>query len=221
MAKHSRTNGDEQLRSAEPSRHSAEALALNEAYQADMAAELERLLGKDKEKFVHGDIGFPPYWKPNIAKGFRGIVLFRDVRNPKFHRYQLQNTGPDFDCRTGPARDGEVVTVRTGQVFTISAWKALPLEKYFGLEVVVMARGKREGMPATEESDGPRDMWEWNLLLREEDQRRLESEDKEDLAFLREKMREARAIATKSLAEHIVLDQKMSSVVPKTEGARA
>lgn len=200
MARHTKTNGDENLLNRQQL-HSAEVLAQNEAYQSDMEAEQKRLFGEDSEEFVKGDIGFPPYWKPNIAKGWRGIILARDIRNPKFQRFQIENTGPAFDCWTGPARDGVLVTVETGQVFSISAWRALPLDKYFGLEVVVIATGKREGMAPNEESDGqPRDMWEWSLWTKKENQRLLASQTKEDLQFLVAQQREARRKMLVSMA---------------------
>ena len=199
MAKHTRTNGDENLIGRNI--HSPEVLAQNTVYQEDMDAELKRLFGEEAEEFVKGDIGFPPYWKPNIAKGFRGIILARDIRNPQFQRYQVENTGPAFDCRSGPARDGVLMTVETGQIFSISAWRALPLDKYFGLEVVVVAVGKDEGLPPNDESNGqPRDMWRWSLWTKKENQRLLASQTKEDLQFLVAQQREARRKMLVSMA---------------------
>lgn len=201
VTKHSKTNGDENLANREGT-HSAAALQGNTVYQENMAAELARLFDGDETDFVKGDIGFPAYWKPDINKGWRGIVLSRDIRDPDFHRFLIENTGPDFDGRTGPARDGELKPIAKGQTFSISCHKALPLEKYYGLEVVVIATGKRTGMPGNEASDNkPRDMWEWELHTTKENQRLVRSHDPADLKILAGLQAEARRKTLLALAE--------------------
>lgn len=194
-SKHTRSNGDSQIAAAQ--RNSSTALAGNEVYQQDLAAEIAKLT----DGLVKGDIGFPPYWRPKIAKGFRGIVLYRDERANNFPRYHLENTGPTLDCLSGPAAESEVIEVPRGSVFTISAWAALPLDQYIGVEVAIIATGKREGMPATDESEGkPRDMWEWTLYVSEENKRMIASQRTEDLQFLSQAVRDGRRKALVAIA---------------------
>src|SRR6476659_267227 len=81
--KHSKTDGDKKLAARNAGSQTTEALAENEAYTADMAQLMAALV---PENFVETDIGFPPYWKPEINTGFRGVVLMRDDINPDFIR---------------------------------------------------------------------------------------------------------------------------------------
>jgi len=163
-----------------------EALADNPAYQTDMAATMAAVV---PEGYVEEQVTFPPYWKPDVAKGWRGTVIARDEREVKFPRYIIESA-ITIDCRTGKVTDGEIVTVTPGMNFSISAYKALPLDRYFGLEVAVICTALRTGMAPTEESEGmPRDMWVWKMLVHPDVKKLLDSRKKEDMAFLREAQR--------------------------------
>jgi hypothetical protein len=74
--------------------------------------------------------------------------------------------------------------------FSISAYKALPLDRYFGLEVAVICTALRTGLPPTEDSEGmPRDMWVWKMMVSPQVKELLVSRRKEDMAFLKEAQR--------------------------------
>lgn len=163
-----------------------EALNENPAYQQDMAATMQAIV---PEGYVEEQVTFPPYWKPDVAKGWRGIVIARDEREVKFPRYIIESA-VTIDCRTGKVNDGEIVTVTPGMNFSISAYKALPLDRYFGLEVAVICTALRTGLPGTEESEGmPRDMWVWKMMVSPQVKELLVSRRKEDMAFLKEAQR--------------------------------
>lgn len=179
MAKHQKTDGDETLAQRNGGSQTEEALAENLTYGEDMQA-LAAELGVTKD-MVKADIGFPPYWKADMAKGFRGIILMRDERDPEFVRYHIENTGPRaLDCQQGSVDDGVVESVAPGSIFTCSAYGALPLDRFFGFEVVVMVTGSRK-LPGNKRSNGvPRDMWEFKVLVKPEIDALLKSRRAED-----------------------------------------
>ncbi len=163
-----------------------EALSENPAYQADMAATISAVVPDD---YVEEQVTFPPYWKPDVAKGWRGVVIARDEREMNFPRYIIESS-LTLDCRTGKVNDGEIVTVHPGMNFSISAYKALPLDRYFGLEVAVICTAQRTGLPPNENSEGmPRDMWVWKMMVSPQVKELLVSRRKEDMAFLKEAQR--------------------------------
>lgn len=169
----------------------------NPAYQEDLAATMAAVV---PEGYVEEQVTFPPYWKPDVAKGWRGIVIARDERDVKFPRYIIESM-VTIDCRTGKVTDGEIVTVTPGMNFSISAYKALPLDRYFGLEVAVICKELRSGLPPTEESDGmPRDMWVWQMFVSPEVKALLTSRRKEDMAYLKEAQRLAQRKHLEELA---------------------
>lgn len=181
--KHTRSNGDEALAARNEGAQTSEALADNPAYQEDMAA-LDAELGVTSD-LVKADIGFPPYWKADVGKGFRGVILMRDERDPDFVRYHIENTGPRaLDCQQGPVNDGVVESVEPGSIFTCSAYGALPLDRFFGLEVVVKVKGQRKLPGNTKSKNVPRDMFEFEVLVTKEVQALLKSKRAEDAKHL-------------------------------------
>lgn len=209
VAKHTKTDGDQALAERSANERAAELsvgadLEGNPAYQSDIAALLSDLAVP--QGYVETDIGFPPYWKADIARGFRGVILMRDERDPNFVRYHIENTGPKaLECQKGPVDDGVVSDVKTGQIFTISAFGGLPLDRFFGLEVVVICTGSRK-LPGNEKSKNvPRDLWEWKVLVAEDVEELLRSKRKEDMAHLRQIQAEAKR---KALAEVATINAK-------------
>lgn len=135
--------------------------------------------------YVEEQISFPPYWKPELGMGWRGTVLYRDERDPTFHRYIIESSIA-MDCRSGPVDDGVIITIEPGMNFSIGCYAALPLERFFGLEVAVIAVGSRK-LPPNEASEGkPRDLWEFRTLVSPDVKQLLASRRKEDLAYLKE-----------------------------------
>lgn len=151
------------------------------------------------EGWVEEAVGFPPYWKPDLGKSFRGVVLMRDERDPNFVRYHIEAREP-VDCQRGPADDGVVETVGTGEIFTTSAFAALPLDRFFGFEVFVLVKGSRR-LPGNESSNNmPRDLWEFKVLVSPETKKLLDSQRKENIAYLKE----LRATANRKAMENMM-----------------
>lgn len=168
----------------------------NPAYQADLDATLAALV---PEGWVQDQVSFPPYWKPDLAKGFRGTVIARDERDGSFPRYIIESS-LTVDCQQGPVNDGVIVTVEPGMNFSIGAYAALPLEKYFGLEITAIVVGARK-LPGNEASVMiPRDLWEWKVMVSPETSKLLKSRRAEDMAFLKEAQRIAHRKAMEELA---------------------
>ena len=86
---------------------------------------------------------FPPYWNPEIGQKIFVRPLARDERDPKFHRYVLQAL-MTIPCAKGPSKEQESVTVKKGEKFTCSAYGALHLEDYMGLDVVIDVQPMRK-----------------------------------------------------------------------------
>jgi hypothetical protein len=109
--------------------------------------------------------GFPPYWNPEVGKTFRGVVLGLDEKDPDFKRFALKATD-QIMCAQGPADDAEQVIVKPGEFFTCSAYAALPLERYVGFEVFVMAKNKRD-------IKGGKELWEFKLMIHPDEKKKL------------------------------------------------
>jgi hypothetical protein len=104
-------------------------------------------------------ISFAPYWKPIVGATFIARPLSRDERDPEFIRYVLQ-AYQDMECFSGPTDDAVPTLVRKGQQFSISQYKALPLDFYMGLPDPIKLTVK-----ATRPSSDPKknDMFVWGI----------------------------------------------------------
>lgn len=105
--------------------------------------------------------GLPPYWGPNeeeLAEGvpqfFHARVIAFDGKDPAFQRWVLQAVDA-LTCWRGKEKEEEV-QVKPGEFFSISAYAGLPLGRYFGFPVFVVAKGKR-GIGKGQS------VWEWTL----------------------------------------------------------
>jgi hypothetical protein len=194
MARHTTRNGDRDL-------------PQNPAYASKYAELVEQLIPKGA---VQIDISFPPYWKAVELTGFRAIPLKRDETQKfydaetdtyiPFTRIHWKNVGPDLECRRGPVDDGVVETVQTGRIFTTGAFKSLPLEQYFGLELTVICKEKTK-LPPNEHSQGrPRTMWMFETWATPETYQLIESRREEDIKRLIEIQRAADRIAVEEMA---------------------
>lgn len=183
-------------RNSRPVRNIDPNLKENPAFQKKMEALYSSIV---PEGFKKLDISFPPYWKADLATGFRAIVLRRE--DPKlelkedgrlgqkegpgqFSRYLWRNTGPALDCRRGAVADGEIETVEPGRIFSTSAFGGLNLDKYLGFELAVLCVDLRQ-LPANAESGwAPREMWVFDTYVGEETDRLLASRDESDMKRL-------------------------------------
>jgi hypothetical protein len=109
--------------------------------------------------------GFPPYWNPEVGKAFRGVVLGLDEKDPDFPRYAFKATDQVM-CARGPADEAEKVIIKPGEFFSCSAYAALPLQRYIGFEVYVMAKNKRD-------IKGGKELWEFSLKIHPEEKKKL------------------------------------------------
>ena len=190
-------------RNARPLRNIDPNLKENPAYQKKMEALYSAIV---PEGFKKLDISFPPYWKADLATGFRGIVLRRE--DPKlelkdngtygfkegpgqFSRYLWRNTGPALDCRRGAVADGEIETIEPGRIFSTSAFGGLNLDKYIGFELAVICVDLVQLAGNAESGWAPREMWRFDTYVGEETQRMLESRDEADMRRLAEAQHEA------------------------------
>jgi hypothetical protein len=112
------------------------------------------------EGFTDQQTGYPPYWNPSDGKVFLGTVLFRDARDEEFIRYVLR-ASRKMTCFEGEADNAQEVQVLPGQYFSVGEYAALPLEKYVGHEVMVIASGKRD-------IKGGKELWKFRLLCNDE-----------------------------------------------------
>lgn len=179
----------------------------NPAYQQKMQGLMNALL---PEGFRKLDVSFPPYWKAEVASGFRAIFLKRE--DPKlvwkdnqwvpnegpgqFSRFLWKNTGPALDCRRGSVDDGEIETVESGRIFSTSVLGGLKaIEKYESRELAVICTGRRT-LPGNEESSFvTRDFWEFDTFASEETIALIESIDVAVMKRLTEARREANILA--------------------------
>lgn len=208
VAKHRQTDGDAALAKRNGEEGTAVA-AVTEPLPPDLQGIPAELAGLIPQEFVETEIGFPPYWKAAVNKGFRGIILGYDDRDPDFVRIHIENSGMPLDCQRGPVDDGVISTVPVGRIFTISKFGALPLEQYIGVDVVVLCVGSRK-LPGNEASRNvPRDLFEWRVFVSKDVENLLRSrraQEREQLAKLQQEARnkmlaEIATINAKKLAE--------------------
>lgn len=157
--------------------------------------EIARLMNEgEEEQLVNEEVGFPPYWNPGIGKMFKATVMKRDDRDPDFIRYHLLALAPVI-CAKGPADDSEEILVNEGEFFTCSAYAALPLDEYFGIDVKVITWRKRK-LEGNEASKGAkRDLYEFKIGVTGDTKNMLDAARKHEAAIMREKAREARLAA--------------------------
>lgn len=167
---------------------SAEALAQHEVFQEELARTIEAIV---PDGYVEQQITFPPYWKPQLGKGWRGTIVRRDERQSDFPRYVIESA-VTLDCQNGPVRDGEIFTVEPGEEFTMGVYAALPLHNYFDMEVAVIAVGS-DPLPPNEKSDGrPRTLWRFRLFTNKAADKELKQRKQEERAFFKEQNIQAR-----------------------------
>jgi hypothetical protein len=121
-------------------------------------------------------IGFPPYWEAAPGKAFQGIVLGEDLRDPDFPRFLIRATA-ELDCASGPKEAQEHIRVMKGGLFNVGQYASLAptLRDYAGLEVYVVATGKRD-------LDNVKTLWTFRMLTSPEnkkfvDRRRLSAQN--------------------------------------------
>lgn len=117
--------------------------------------------------------GFPPYWNPGEGKAFKGVVIGLDNKDESFQRFALRATSP-LMCQRGPADESEEVLVKPGEYFSVSAYAALPLEKYIGVEVYVAVKGKRKLQDA-------KTLWEFTVMISPESRKILADREQKRL----------------------------------------
>jgi len=194
-------------RNARPARNLDPNLKENPAYKGKIEALMSAIVPEGSKKL---DISFPPYWKADVATGFRAVVLRRE--DPKleqkatgdigfregpgqFSRYLWKNVGQPLDCRRGAVADGEIETVDIGRIFSTSAFGGLNLDRYFGCEIAVICTDIRQ-LPGNEASGwAPRDMWVFDTYVTPETEALLSSRAEADMMRWADVQREADIIA--------------------------
>jgi hypothetical protein len=126
------------------------------------------------ENWEKVDIGFPPYWTPEVGKVIIGRVAALDFSDLSFHRVVMQATKATIPCQRGPADGAESVPVAPGEFFTMSEYAGMNLENFMDMEVFIKCSGTRtvpgdkaRGLPA-------RDMFEWTVKVSPDDKKRLQ-----------------------------------------------
>lgn len=153
--------------------------------------ELAALMEGEEEQLVEEQTGFPPYWNPGIGKWFKATVMNRDERDPDFIRYHLLALAPVV-CAKGPSDDAEEIEVQPGEFFTCSAYAALPLDKYFGIDIKVITYKTRK-LPGNDASKGvKRDLFEFKILVTPDTRNLLEAGRKAEAKALRQAAQDAR-----------------------------
>lgn len=183
----------------------------NPAFVSKMEATMAALLPEGSE-YIKLDVSFPPYWKAELATGFRAQVLKReDPRNERdFTRYHWKNLGPAIDCRRGSVSDGEIETVETGRIFTTGAFAGLPLDKYFGFELTIICSDLRQ-LPGNEASEfAPRDFWVFDTYVTPQVHALIESRRDEDMQLVARAARNAELIAIEEM-ERINAHKRLGS----------
>jgi hypothetical protein len=117
-------------------------------------------------------IGFAPYWHPEVGRSFFGKLIARDDRDPAFVRFLVQSLRTE-KCHRGPRLGedgqpaGEDVIVSKGETFSISVYHSLAEEFNFhlfygertgeGVPVYVTAKKK------TKTQKEGRTVWNWEV----------------------------------------------------------
>jgi hypothetical protein len=130
--------------------------------QADILSAANLDLGQ----FVKEKTGYPPYWQPAENQGFCGTVLRLDDKDPEFCRFVIR-AAADILCYQGPTDNADEVLVHQGEEFSCSVYAVLPLEKYFGCQVLVVCKGKRKLAAAG------KTLWEFDLFVAKESKKAL------------------------------------------------
>lgn len=222
--KHTKTDGDDILRLAKERR----------------AEEIERMRAADPmladivpADWVARETGFPPYLPMRAGLAFRVQILDRDDTDEfidrdtgevrPFVRYHLKLIAPmGLECRRGPNDErGEVVPVLAGQIFTIGEFKTLEREMkaLMGLEAALICR--KETKFKDRQTDEPRTRYDFDLMVSQETERMLVSENSQDQAFLRDAYRQARRLALTNKFRLPALTAGALSTSPATTAARA
>ena len=197
-------------RNVSPSSVGAEELEDNPVYQEILAETMANIV---PEGYVEEQVSFPPYWKPEPGTGWRGTIIALDQRAKDFPRFIIESA-TTLDCRVGRISDGEIMTITPGMNFSVGAYAALPLERYRGLELAVLCVKQRKGLPPNDESEGmPRDMWVWKVFVHPEVRKLLDSQRKEDMAFVREAQRIAHRKHLEELARANVEEGRKTRLV--------
>lgn len=80
------------------------------------------------DEWSEEQIGFAPYWKPEVGKWFYGAPVAIDMRDPKFVRFQFIAYA-DTPCQRGPSdeenENSEQVIVPKGGTFSLSVYYSL------------------------------------------------------------------------------------------------
>lgn len=143
-------------------------------------------------------IGFPPYWNPMGSLKTREEAIGRkllfkpvalDERDPEFPRYICQASRVPIMCQSGPADDAKPVLVKVGENFTLSPYAALPLDRYFDIEVYIEITGTRKLVGNEASNNRPRDLWEWKLKVSPQDQKMLNARRADETKRLMEARR--------------------------------
>lgn len=111
--------------------------------------------------------GFPPYWTPVEGRKILARPIAKDENDPDFPRYVLV-AGAPVPCEQGSADEKKPVTVKKGELFTCSVYGGLPLDRYMGVEVGIVCRGKK-AIP------GGKSLWVFQLFVSPDQKKVLEA----------------------------------------------
>lgn len=111
-------------------------------------------LGLQKEQ-----VGFHPYWSPEVGKKFMGTVISYDDKDEDFIRWTIQ-AACTHNCQTGKKDEAEAVTVKAGEFFNVSDYHGLPLGLYLGCEVLATVKAEKA-------LKGNKTVWIWDLQVTE------------------------------------------------------
>ena len=131
--------------------------------------------------------------------------MLLDERDPEFRRYVVEATD-EILCAKGPAEGADTILVLPGELFTVNDYSALPLERYFGWEVIAIADKKRK-LAASVKPDAKdyqkrsRDLWDWRVKVPPELKALLKSQRDESAKMLADRRAEARAKALQAMAD--------------------
>lgn len=198
MAKNDKKSGDEQDYKAKPFTGDEDMAPGTSTPKSEAEKSFDQFFAADvPEGWVDEQVGFPPYWSPEMGSAFRGMIMYRDERQPEFIRYVVQASAP-IRCHRGPSDDEqEEVIVQPGELFTTTAYAALPLERYFGFEVWVLAEKKRTLAASTnpnakEGQKRKREQWDFRIRVSPETKKLLDDQRSETAKLLQTKREEAR-----------------------------
>ncbi len=118
--------------------------------------------------------GFAPYYTPRTGDVFVATPIDIDTRNPKFPRF-LFSASHEMSCAKGPKKAVQAVTVRAGEDFSMSAYAALPVEDFLGIETRITIGEKID-------IAGGHTLWQFELAVSPEDSAALEAQRVKNLA---------------------------------------